>query len=69
MMGRQPAQRESFIVRVRWKPEQVAQEVWIQHVRSGETAVVHDLNQAVAFIERWAEPDAAQREPTRTGLQ
>ena len=62
MTSREPSQRESFVVRVWWKPGQVVQEVWIQHVRSGETAVVHSLDQAVAFIERWAEP-------ARTGLR
>ena len=52
--SREPAQRESFVVRVWWKPGQVVQEVWIQHVRSGETAVVHDFEGLAAFIERWA---------------
>ena len=66
MANREPAQRESFIVRVWWKPGQAAHEVWIQHVRSGETAVVHDLDQAAAFIERWA-PLPAEKD--RQGLR
>jgi hypothetical protein len=53
-MDRDPVQRESFVVRVWWKPGQAAPEVWAQHVRSGEAAVMHDLSEVAAFIERWA---------------
>jgi hypothetical protein len=59
-------QRESFIVRVSWKPGQAALEVWIQHVRSGESAVVHDLDGMAVFIERWA-PRPTEKE--RQGLR
>ena len=54
MASREPAQRESFIVRVWWRPGQAAPEMWVQHVRSGETAVVHDMEGVAAFVERWA---------------
>jgi hypothetical protein len=54
MTGREPAQRESFLVRVWWRPGQAVQEVWIQHVRSGETVIVHGLDGIVTFIERWS---------------
>jgi len=66
MTSREPAQRESFVVRVWWKPGQAAHEVWIQHVRSGETTVVHDLDGIAAFIERWARRPA---EKDRQGLR
>ena len=66
MTSREPAQRESFIVRVRWKPERVIHEMWIQHVRLGETTVVHSLDQAMAFIERWTTAPAAE---DRQGLR
>ena len=66
MASQEPAQRESFIVRVRWQPGQAVHEVWIQHVRSGETAVVHGLDQVVVFMERWA-PLPAEKD--RHGLR
>jgi hypothetical protein len=64
-------QRESFIVRVWWKPGQAVQEVWIQHIRSGEWAVVHDLEGVAVFIGRWAPlcllAPAAQAQVSGTG--
>jgi len=66
MTSREPAQRESFIVRVWWKPGQRTREVQVQHVRSGETAVIHDLEGLAAFIERWVPPPI---EKDRQGLR
>jgi hypothetical protein len=65
-MGGEPAQRESFIVRVWWKPGQDAPEIWVHHVRSGESVVLRDLEAVKAYIERRA-PKAAAHE--RAGLR
>jgi len=65
-MDRDPVQRESFIVRAWWKPGQTAPEVWVQHIRSGESAVVHGFDRVAAFVERWA-PRPAEKD--RQGLR
>lgn len=59
-MDRDPVQRESFIVRVWWQQRQVTPEVWVQHIRSGESAIIHDLKDVIAFIERWTPRPAAK---------
>jgi hypothetical protein len=64
MTSRGPARRESFLVWVWWKPGQGTHEVRVQHVRSGEMAVVHDLDEIAAFIERWV-PRPTEKERRR----
>ncbi|MCJ7737561.1 MAG: hypothetical protein MUQ10_09655 [Anaerolineae bacterium] len=58
-MDTESAHRESFIIRVCWKPGQGAPEVWAHHVASGASVVLHDLKDVMAFVERWA-PKVAQ---------
>jgi hypothetical protein len=61
-MDAEAAHRESFIIRVCWKPGQGAPEVRAQHVRSGASVVLHDLKDVVAFVERWAPKVAEDRQ-------
>ncbi len=64
-MDTETTQRESFIIRVSWKPGQVAPEIWAHHVRSGASVMLHDLNDVRAFVERWAPKIATERQGLR----
>jgi hypothetical protein len=50
----------SFIIRIWWEEEEASASSrrfwrgWVQHVRSGESTYVQDLEGLLVFIERWA---------------
>ncbi len=49
----------SFILRIWWEEEEAGGgrhfwRGWVQHVRSGESTYVQDLESLLDFIERWA---------------
>ncbi len=47
-----PAHTDSFLIRI-WREEgQAGWKGWIQHTRSGESALVRELEELWAFIER-----------------
>jgi len=55
-----PHQRHSsFVIRIWWEQTDTAADspplwrAWVQHVASGETTCVQDLQGLLAFIERW----------------
>ena len=50
-MDRQPTQQESFIVRIWREQDPPGWRGWVQHTRSGESAVVRSLDDLVAFFE------------------
>jgi hypothetical protein len=59
MINRQ-AQRESFIVRI-WREE--GQPEWkgrVQHVCSGDSAPLQDLQDLVSYLERWTAQPARE---------
>jgi hypothetical protein len=51
IQGNSSAARHSFIVRI-WREEgSVGWRGWVQHTRSGESTVVQDLDELLAFVE------------------
>jgi hypothetical protein len=49
--------RNSFVIRIWWEQAGDSQSIWrgwVQHTRSGEATYVQDLEELLAFIERWA---------------
>jgi hypothetical protein len=48
-----PAQRESFIVRIWWEKGQPEWKGWVQHVCSGDSAPLQDLQDLMSYLERW----------------
>jgi hypothetical protein len=51
-MAQRPGQQESFVVRIWRERGQAGWRGWIQHTRSGESAVVCNVEDLLAFIER-----------------
>ena len=49
------ATRHSFIVRVWQEDEHPGWRGWVQHVRSGETAYIHNAKDLLVFMERQVE--------------
>jgi hypothetical protein len=50
-MEQKTAHRDTFIVRI-WREEGSPEwKGWVQHVRTGDSAPVHSLDELVAFIE------------------
>jgi len=47
-------QRDSFVVRIWREQGQLDWRGWVQHIRTGESALVRDLGELQAFFERWA---------------
>ena len=47
------AQRESFIVRIWWEKGQTEWRGWVQHVCSGDSAPLRDLQDLMSYLERW----------------
>ena len=47
------AQRESFIVRIWWEQGQPEWRGWVQHICSGDSASLHNLQDLIAYLERW----------------
>ena len=57
-MAKRRAQHESFIVRVWREPGWSEWKGWVQHTRSGDSAVLQSLAELMPFMERWtAGPD------------
>jgi hypothetical protein len=52
MMKENSMRKNSFIVRIWWTEEQTEWRGLVQHVHSGEAALVQSLDELVAFIER-----------------
>ena len=47
------AHRDSFVVRI-WREEGRSEwRGWVQHAGTGESVVVRNVDELVAFIERW----------------
>ena len=65
-MVRQHAQRESFVVRI-WKEQgQQAWKGWVQHIGSGESVFLDDVEDLSTFVERWTtEPVGEQQQGLR----
>ena len=53
-MIKRQAQRESFVVRIWREPGQPEWKGWVQHVRSGDSAALNNLDELITFIERWS---------------
>ena len=51
-MTKRQAQRESFVVRIWREPDQPKWKGWVQHVRSGDSAALNNLDELITFIER-----------------
>ena len=47
------AQRESFIVRIWQEYGQSEWKGWVQHVCSGDSASLQDLQDLMSYLERW----------------
>ena len=48
-----PTQRETFIVRI-WREKGRSEwKGWVQHVSSGDSAPLKDLQDLVSYLERW----------------
>jgi hypothetical protein len=61
-----PAQRESFIVRIWWEQGQAEWKGWVQHVRSGDSALLQDLQDLISYLERWtAKPPVEEKRGLR----
>jgi hypothetical protein len=60
------AQRESFIVRIWWEKGQPDWTGWVQHVRSGDSASLHDLQDLISYLERWT---SGQSREEKQGLR
>ena len=52
-MNNGQAQRESFIVRIWWEKGQPEWKGWVQHVCSGDSAPLRDLQDLMSYLERW----------------
>lgn len=65
-MDKQQLQRESFVVRIWRQPGWGDWQVWVQHVRSGQSAALHNLDELRPFIERWS---ATPEGPGKRGLK
>jgi len=65
-MKQQITHRDSFVVRI-WREEgRPGWRGWVQHVRSGETALVQSPDELLSFIERrTGKPNG----PARRGLK
>lgn len=51
-MREEPTQTDSFVLRIWRQRDQQDWRGWVQHTRTGESAVVQDMDQLAAFIER-----------------
>ena len=61
-MGKQQARRESFVVRIWQEQGQSAWKGWVQHVRSGESALLDDVDDVSRFVKRWINRPADERQ-------
>jgi hypothetical protein len=52
-MANGQVQRESFLVRFWQEQEQPVWKGWVQHVGSGESASLEDVEDLSAFVKRW----------------
>lgn len=50
-MDKNAARQESFVLRIWREQSRPGWRGWVQHARSGESAVVHSLAELVAFLE------------------
>jgi len=50
-MARNPTPQESFVLRIWKEPGRSDWRGWVQHTRSGESAVVRSVKELVAFLE------------------
>jgi hypothetical protein len=65
-MEQQIAHRDAFIIRI-WREEgRPGWRGWVQHAGAGESAVVRNVDELVAFIERWT---GELTGPSRKGLK
>ena len=55
-----PAYRESFIVRIWREKGQPEWQGWVQHVRSGDSAPLQDLQDLISYLERWTAKPAKE---------
>lgn len=59
-------QRESFIVRIWWEQGQAEWKGWVQHIYSGDSASLQDLQDLVSYLERWtAKPPVEEKRDPR----
>jgi hypothetical protein len=52
-MADRQAQRESFLVRIWQEQGQPAWKGWVQHVGSGESALLDNVEELSTFVKRW----------------
>ena len=45
--------RESFIVRIWWEQGQAEWKGWVQHIYSGDSVPLQDLQDLTSYLERW----------------
>lgn len=61
-MANRQAQRESFVVRI-WRGKgQREWKGWVQHVRSGDSAALQNLQELMTFLERWTAQPAKEQQ-------
>ena len=58
-----PAQRESFIVRIWREKGQPEWQGWVQHVCSGDSASLRDLQDLMSYLERWTAKPTGEEKP------
>ncbi len=57
---------DSFLLRIWREPDSHEWRGWVQHVRSGQSLSVRDVNDLIAFLEGWSGKLAR---PPRKGLK
>ena len=57
---------DSFVIRIWREGDPPRWRGWVQHVRSGEVLLTDDLNELIAFLERWS---GELVNPARRGLK
>lgn len=66
MTKQEATHRDSFVVRIWWGEGRSGWKGWVQHAGTGESVVVRNLDELVAFIERWTDELTG---PGRKGLK
>ena len=61
MVGRH-AQREAFVIRIWREQGQPEWKGWVQHVRSGESAFLEDVDALSTFFKRWTGGPAGKQQ-------
>lgn len=65
-MVKRQAQQESFVVRVWREPGWTKWRIWVQHVRSGQSTALQNLDELKPFMECWI---ASPAKPGKRGLK